>query len=746
MTKFKLLGLFILTLLLAFTLFFTACELFEKEEPEEEPDYELVAEGTIGSAGGILSADSIVIEVPPAAFSEDHHLEIYASTTDKPFGNYVNSSVYRIEGIPDDFAISIGIRVKYHSALSGDTLAAIGQNMYAPSLDDTTTGYYAPAAVDSSGYLVFEYEATSPGVKNNVVTSIKAILPPVKVFGIKEHIVQRSSNGHFRLVLPVSFQPDAITVAAFFEAVYDTFQNIGFVYNDRTKWPVEVTVKSINAVGEYIGNFSNKNSGFINVNSGDMSNLSEIRVTAAHEFFHLVQHLYNFQFGDDLWLAEAFSVWAEDKVDVGTNYLSTCFPGNEMEPFRGWQIATQDHGYGMSLLIKDLVEVYGESVVLDIFDHIKAGPAPVKPVEAVLNSVTESVGIMWHGLLEAYISGHYFNRQANSAFLNDPGSYTNVFFLRTADDTLVSFTDSYQDLSGKLSIVDLNYTSIDTNASLNFTVNDPTNCGLAVFKFKVGTDSTALLGEVFPGGSGTVNIPGIRELTDTGWSLVVLVSYSRHVSPYTGRSDVSLEIEVVGSSVGPFNRGIIWVGLNHHLVFGDSMIINYHSAGYVDTITNFTSSTEFRGHNYNVPNLNITGNTYNGNSNEITGDGPWRMRKIQSFSVTSDDTLGEILNFSGSWSASLLSFPGCSPSINSISGSSIPFLRSSINGDTLIFKVEGPQTCSHINSLSYQHYNPFWDVYAHTEVDTTWNRYSTSLSSYDCDTASAYIQVMLIAE
>lgn len=749
MRETKKLNRILLILLIAVMPLFVGCPLIDPDGPEdEEPDYTLIAEGTIGTAGGTIDADSFMISIPPGAFSDDFYLEIYASTTIKPFGDYANSSLFRIDGLPEGFTQPLRISIRYHGTLSGDTLAAIGQNMFAPSLNDTKTAYYAPSAVDSSSYLIFEFAATTPGGEDCFILDSILTLPPVLIVGIQGHIVERSANDHFRIVLPITHQPDAASVASFFEAVYDTFQNMGFIYTDRTDWPVNVTIKNMTSVGEYLYRLSDKNSGIININSGYMANLAEIRVTACHEFFHLVQHLYNFDFSDNIWLAEAFAVWSEDKVDIGTNYLSSSFGGNEMEPLNGWQIPSQDHGYGMSLLIKDLVEVYGEGAVLDIYNYIKAGTSPATPVDAVLHPVTEPVGNLWHGLLGAYLLGHYYNEQVNNIILNGLGNYTDFFIINGPADTFATFTDSYKDLSGKLFMVELNHTDINSSASLKFTVTNPTNSGIVVYKRKVvGSDSTAILDEVFPGGSGTVTIPGIRELAAGGWRLIALVTNSMHVSPYTSNSNITLDIELLGSNTGAISKGYIWVNLNHHLVFGDSIVISYSGTGIADTSVLISNAVELRGHAYGGTFQNIAGNVFSGNSDEIEDPGPWRRRTVQSYSITANDSLTSILSFSGNYSTSWLTAPGSLPSTSTITGNDIPFFRSSAVGDTLIFKAEGLEACDHITSLSYNYHSPWWEVpYEPHAVDTSRNRYSTSMTSYDCDTAACYIQVMLIAE
>jgi len=521
--------------------------------PKPEEDYNLVESETIGPEGGTLDADSFMVTVPPGAFSSDIELKIYASTEDRPFDEYGISSVYQIEGLLEEYAQPIRINIKYHGTLSGDTLVAVGEIGFAPSLDDTALAYYTVSARDSSGYLIFELPATTSGRKGN--KTFNGITPPIRILALGGYIRRTSANGHFRIAFPAVFVSSANQLAGFSEAAHDTFQTMGFKYTGRT-WPVNVTVKKLNVIGMYTSYWPTNptaqnilkflNKGHISINSDYLTDMSEIRATPGHEFFHLVQNIYKFTEHEQIWLEEACAVWSEEKFTEHTNYVSSSIDGNEMEPFKGWQIATDDHGYGMSVLIKDLVEVYGENVVLDIYSNINAGAPPtnpVHPVDAVLSSFTEPVENLWHGLLGAYILGHYYNNQVNHRFLDDLDNYSGTFEISSTTDTLETFTDSYQDLSGNLYKVELNYADIDSNASLQFTVDDPSNCGILACKYKQG-DTISQLNEVFPGGEGTVTVDSIRELTDEGWDIVALVTNSRHVSPYTGTNDINLEIKV----------------------------------------------------------------------------------------------------------------------------------------------------------------------------------------------------------
>lgn len=98
------------------------------------------------------------------------------------------------------------------------------------------------------------------------------------------------------------------------------------------------------------------------------------RVTAAHEFFHLI-HLgyrsYNTPLIDSYFLYEASSTWMEDVVydDINDyyNYLPALF-GKPTEPFN---LANGNHEYGLSVFFHMIEKKYGPIAVRDIWEAFR---------------------------------------------------------------------------------------------------------------------------------------------------------------------------------------------------------------------------------------------------------------------------------------------------------------------------------------------------------------------------------------
>ena len=558
---------FWVVLLCSFFIMFVFCTK-EPTEPGQEndqkattgnSDYVILGSKVIGSKGGTMNFDSIAVEIPAGAFSEETKVEISASSVEKPFAENGKSDVFQIEGITRDIAQPIRIRIRKKNAANGDSLVAVGGMTYSPSLNDSLFTYTTASARDSADFLIYEIPAEPSLAKKNGSQSTVLVSNPIRILVLGGYSSLTSSNNHFEIFYPSIYRSEAEQLGQFFEAAYDTFENMGMSYSGRT-WPAQVVVKEIDAIGYYsfyIPSYptdemirENLDHGRFAVNTAYIQDRDELRVTAAHEFLHLVQNVYEFSEPkiepEQIWLVEATAVWAEEKFTDKDPYVSSVLHNNEMEPLYGWQYASGYHGYGMSVLFTDLVDKYGDGFIVDVFEEIQKGTLPhnpVDPVDAVIRVLEEPVSQFWHGFLGAYLLGYYFDGEINSRVLENQNNYTGTFTIDDRSDTLKKFPGDYKDLSGKLFKIEPKSDNIDSSARLEFSLSDPEHCGLLVCKYKSG-QKVQSLGDVFPGGDGSVIIENIPALQKDGWDLIAIVSNSRHELPYTSSRKVDLTVSL----------------------------------------------------------------------------------------------------------------------------------------------------------------------------------------------------------
>ena len=539
--------------------------------------YNLLGTQVIGSTGGEINLDSIIVSVPSGTFDENNEISIYVGEENDGFDEYGISALYQISGLPSTIYKPIRLSIKYHGTLEGDTLVAIGTMQYATSLDSSLYSYHTDSASDSSGYLVYDLPAYSSLAKlahpeDGILSTL------INIMGLGKYTMSFSSGSHFLLCYPIFYKAQGILMGEAFEKDYDKCLAMGFSLSGRDFLINKATVLA-KPLKPGLGGFYTHSGhpsmtdqhlkswiidGKFTINLGILSDNLKLTTTCGHEFLHLIQNLYEFSAPwiepEQNWIMEATSVWIEEKYANVPNYVSSTLNYREMYPFDGWQYAGNgyaEQGYGLTVIIKDIAERYGDDAIVKIFEKIKAGILPsnaVDPVDAVFSILTEPVGNFWHGVLGAYVLGHYYNNQVNFRFLDDPNRYSSwnkVVYSGT--DTIdpmnnkIIFKKNYHDLSGKLfKVLPGDFSTLST-VPLSFTVDDPTNCGILVCKYKKGSEITKI-GEVFPGGSGEVILSDVKPVFDAGYELVVLVSNSSHNKSknYQETKDIELIIELLG--------------------------------------------------------------------------------------------------------------------------------------------------------------------------------------------------------
>ena len=66
-----------------------------------QDDFTILAEASIGPAGGLLEAEGFALNVPAGAFSAAHDLVLAVNPDSTPMGEQGVSPLYRITGLPD---------------------------------------------------------------------------------------------------------------------------------------------------------------------------------------------------------------------------------------------------------------------------------------------------------------------------------------------------------------------------------------------------------------------------------------------------------------------------------------------------------------------------------------------------------------------------------------------------------------------------------------------------------------------
>jgi hypothetical protein len=703
-------------LLLAVLALVIGCTEEDSTAPETGDDYTLEGTETIGPAGGTFAIEDFSLTVPAGAFDADYDLELYASSEDQPFGESSISRTFRVVGLPGLYYQPLHTSIGYEGALSEGAYVAVGEEVFAPSLAGLTAAYHLFSAEDSSGYLICDLPVRdATGVASPPFFSTPAVEPEnaIRVGGVTGRLPYESPEGHFTITAPSpSIAWAAVEEAGnCLEAAYTEFSDmLGFSYEARTRWPIEVTVRDLSA-DEAAGLFYPSEFGINYSHMALHNSLLEtvddgLRAVSGHEFFHFVQSLYDPRNTSEeasgastqYWLNEATASWSEELFTVEADYVPPQQKDNAMAPFDGmhkggalededeWKIV-EAHGYGMSAAIKYLVSRYGDAMLLNMYKEIRDG---AHPLDAVIANAGDPQA-WFEPFLTEYVSGNVYDAQPEVWIDNSHGD----FLIESDEDTLKTFSYNYPDLSARIYAIELKHHSIDTGATIRFTVSGGEQYDSAITVFE-----TVAFGypEEIGYGFDQVSIPNVRALTDENANLFALVTNSRAVPPYTGTSDIDLEVKVIEAGQAPaYNRCHVGAAVYGHIqrVWGETT---------TDYYEHWTCATPFA-YPEGVEG-SFSGNTFTGSYDKggaqgtvvITLDADQSV--VTNVTWTEADAEGEVTH--------QLEFIGTNvPKIE-------PYLAD------LEYFVQGAETGSHIPALTYASHDAVVDLHF-------------TLLGYECD-------------
>lgn len=158
------------------------------------------------------------------------------------------------------------------------------------------------------------------------------------------------------------------------EDIYQEYLGKGYNYNERSSWPMEVSVQKISALGYYSYGWKSAN-GKIILNLDlfkDGYQRDRVISLLAHEFFHFVQGNYATTFNSCTWLDEATATYFEGEKLGNTPAI---FQEHREKIFRGIipENDSAEEGYARQPVIKYLAKKNGEDFIRKAYESGKAG-------------------------------------------------------------------------------------------------------------------------------------------------------------------------------------------------------------------------------------------------------------------------------------------------------------------------------------------------------------------------------------
>lgn len=505
-----------------------------------------LAEASIGTDGGTLSSTEFNLVIPPGAFTDMSHLKVSKSETTKPFENEQSTPLYTLEGLPDAISKPLSLSIKANAQSKDETFLAIGEECFISSLDTLDVTYHLIAGQIESGWYIFEIPAMDTDDSKSITT------PEPLYINLAVVTTYTTVEGqYFQIHTPINMVSQAEGLLTMLNTAREKLINSPYPMDlsGRTEWPVKVIVKKLSnaAYGYYNNSRWGDNYGYLEFNSMHMSEVDQLAVTAGHEFLHLAQSLYDPRWAipqaryrpDWHWVNEATAVWIEEKFSNNPDYFSVIRNGHQMAPFegaeKGAQVEPGYHGYGMASIIKKIDQMYeadGWPPLNQLYGYIHDEK---KPIEALSLIIPEDFPIFYRSFLESLSLGNIYNDIIPSTLV---GNASGTFNISGIADTLKTFPASYDQLSGKLFKITLNYNEIDDNAHLKATVTGGEKSYVSVFKYK--SSQIELIG----GGADTYNVMNLKQIKTEGWQLLVLITNQNDANPWILNNNFDLTLQV----------------------------------------------------------------------------------------------------------------------------------------------------------------------------------------------------------
>ncbi|MBN1894683.1 hypothetical protein JW906_09315, partial [bacterium] len=385
-----------------------------------------LASQSIGPSGGTLESDGFILTVPQGALDSETALSLYAVSSPSSGENAV-TPVFRIEGLPDDYAKPLRMALRFTGALKNESFIGLGRMGADPVAGDSSMVYEMLAAADSSGFLVGHLAV--PGADGIGKGGLRQAgeQAGMEARGFSDMKTDESSP-RFVIHYPSGIEPRLDRLKGLLDECYWAVTGPIFLkFDDVTwHWPVHVYVadgeNSVHMVQYYLNLFACVNRSWVedDARSPDLKNAfgCSLLIEALKGYVDINRE-------DVRWLVTAVVTWAEEKFAEPEPFQSPArFRRNEMAPFEGMaagllgETYTHAHGYGMSALIKYLYDDprYAAWGLRNTF-HDMGGAYKKHSIRAILEYMEALVADWWPDFIGKYIGGNIYN-VASTVFMD----------------------------------------------------------------------------------------------------------------------------------------------------------------------------------------------------------------------------------------------------------------------------------------------------------------------------------------
>ena len=511
--------------------------------PEPDPGQPPIVSGTVGTAGGELASDDVVLTVPAGALPADTELDIYDDTESDPF-DQAGLPVYVVDGLPTDLGAPVTLRFR-HGVTDKD-----GPGLLMGELRDTRDAgrdltWEAVACRDSSGWAIVELTRGPyfPGDKYRCNITLAVV----------QNLVATEPSAHFQVYyLESDFDADRAAVSlAMLEEAYNNLVGLGFDFGAQdTIWPVPAyMVWPEDRVACWVNGSSAR--GFFQFPPHDTEPNDVLRTIYQHEVCHLAQmwfdtrppsqwYLLNEQ---RTWLDEAMASWSEHYFYAAFPWPFSWTSDNAHAPLAGLaghpSLSADDYGYGMCTFFATLVNEQDVAAVHDIFvQFAQHDMNPVAALQAALDQPYMPWCVDFHQ--DLYLGQVYDTHSVD--FLGD----------RVPQESLYRDVGNSQTFALQVPDFGSQALEIELAGALNDEEADALRLrapgGTTISAF---VTSAITMPTLITFGTDSLTIGDLDDISATGdgWGrlLVVVTKDWSDVPGWNGHADVNLEVEMLPS-------------------------------------------------------------------------------------------------------------------------------------------------------------------------------------------------------
>ncbi len=395
---------------------------------------------TVDGGGGTLELDDAEVTIPEGAIpGEPANMRLgkLSSTTFGP-GNE-RYTPYRLSGIPVSLEKPVEVSIynpQWRDDDWEDPLIVVGEESVVPSLGTTRLSYKViePDRIENNR-LYFQLEPVEEEARKSLQKDEDFVDGEYSndfwVLAGYSHY----TTPNFRVAFPRAYDTEIVeNLANDLEQAHARYReaDMGFSYAARTQWPVSVTLKDLGftTYGYAYSSRRGHNHGGLEFNTRLMDDPDARRITAFHEFFHLVEGFYDPRnavrrgttMSPHYTLSEMAATWAEEfAVANPAGYVPEEWHANRFVLFEAGgmdlpaeiqtDLLTRNaslvaaHGYAWAPMIRYLAQNQGNSVVRDIFRNVRAGQNWIRAIR----NASDRAGFSWfHGFMVAYTLGEVY--------------------------------------------------------------------------------------------------------------------------------------------------------------------------------------------------------------------------------------------------------------------------------------------------------------------------------------------------